>query len=101
MNSANETEGRIPSANGTATGALNLQLNTANGDIKKVITLWQNYYPEGEWGWIIVLCACIVNTINHGIQLGVSPFSLMVNAKFHVGEPALLGEFLIDCYFVS
>lgn len=44
-NSHHETEGKIPSHNGTATGALSLQVNTANGEIKRT-TLFTNYYPE-------------------------------------------------------
>lgn len=87
-----ETEGKIPSANGTATGAMALQVNTANGDVKKVITLWQNYYPEGQWGWIIVFCALAVQAINHGFQLSYSTFLMAVDQKFRVGEPALLGK---------
>ena len=35
---------------------------------KKVITLWHNYYPEGQWGWIIVFIAAIINCILHGFQ---------------------------------
>lgn len=87
-----ETEGKIPSASGTATGAMALQVNTANGDVKKVITLWQNYYPEGQWGWIIVFCALAVQAINHGLQLSFSTFLLAVDQRFRVGEPALLGK---------
>ena len=36
---------------------------------KKVITLWHNYYPEGQWGWIIVFIAALINCILHGFQL--------------------------------
>jgi len=53
-----------------------------NGGIRKVITLWQNYYPEGQWGWIIILCAFIVHSINHGIQLSVAAFSLPIQTRF-------------------
>ncbi|XP_035710933.1 uncharacterized protein LOC110854068 isoform X3 [Folsomia candida] len=90
-NSHHETEGKIPSANGTATGALSLQVNMANGEVKKTLTLWTNYYPEGEWGWIIIICALLVQAINHGLQLGVSSLLVKADRRFHVGEPALLG----------
>jgi len=93
-NSHHETEGKIPSANGTATGALSLQVNMANGEVKKTITLWQNYYPEGQWGWIVVFCALIVQAINHGVQLAFSTLLLNIQKKFHVKEPALLGKAL-------
>ncbi|CAL8110048.1 unnamed protein product [Orchesella dallaii] len=88
-----ETEGKIPAANGTATGAMALQVNTPNGDVKKVITLWQNYYPEGQWGWIVVFCALVVQAINHGFQLSFSTFMVSVDQRFFVGkgDPVLLG----------
>jgi hypothetical protein len=91
-NSHHETEGKIPSANGTATGALSLQVNMANGEVKKTITLWQNYYPEGQWGWIVVFCALIVQAINHGAQLAFSAFLPSIQMRFHVKEPASLGK---------
>lgn len=92
LNSHHETEGKIPQANGTATGALSLQVNTANGEIKKTITLWQNYYPEGGFGWVVVFTAFIVQAINHGLQLGVSSLLLKVGRRYRIEDPAQLGE---------
>ncbi|KAF4522125.1 hypothetical protein B566_EDAN012587 [Ephemera danica] len=31
--------------------------------------LWQHYYPEGGWGWIVVTCAALVHALGHGLQL--------------------------------
>lgn len=47
---------------------------------------------EGEWGWIIIICALLVQAINHGLQLGVSSLLVKADRRFHVGEPALLGK---------
>lgn len=31
--------------------------------------LCRRYYPEGGWGWCIVVVATLVNIITHGLQL--------------------------------
>ena len=84
---------RVPRT-GTATGACSLQVQTGpNGDVRKVFTLWQNYYPEGQWGWIVVLSVLIVQTINHGTLLTFSNFILSVHSNFGVTDPTLIGEY--------
>ena len=35
----------------------------------KSATFRQHYYPEGGWGWIITICAAIVQIFTTGIQL--------------------------------
>lgn len=37
-------------------------------DFKQLLTLKQHYYPEGGWGWIIVCCGLIVQTLSHGLH---------------------------------
>ena len=34
---------------------------------KSYLTLFQHYYPEGGWGWVIVTCAVLVQVTNHGL----------------------------------
>ncbi|XP_043218346.1 uncharacterized protein LOC122379859 [Amphibalanus amphitrite] len=31
-------------------------------------TMAQNYYPEGGWGWVVVLCHALSNLLVHGLQ---------------------------------
>ncbi|CAG7717384.1 unnamed protein product [Allacma fusca] len=40
--------------------------------MKKVITLWHNYYPEGSWGWTIVFVAAVINCILRGFQFSIN-----------------------------
>ena len=35
----------------------------------KCATFRQHYYPEGGWGWVITICAAIVQIFTSGIQL--------------------------------
>ena len=37
----------------------------------KCATIWAHYYPEGKWGWAVVWCACVVQIVNHGLQMSV------------------------------
>ena len=34
--------------------------------------LFQWYYPEGGWGWVILICAFLSQTLAHGLQLSFS-----------------------------
>jgi hypothetical protein len=31
-------------------------------------TIRQHYYPEGGWGWVVVLCIVLVQVLAHGIH---------------------------------
>ena len=35
----------------------------------KSATFRQHYYPEGGWGWVIIICATVVQILTSGIQL--------------------------------
>lgn len=37
-------------------------------DIRQLLTLKQHYYPEGGWGWVVVVCGCLVQCISFGLQ---------------------------------
>lgn len=46
--------------------------------------LCRHYYPEGGWGWVITVCALLVNLLNHGVQLSCSQLVHPAAFKFHV-----------------
>lgn len=47
------------------------------------MTLRQHYYPEGGWGWIVVVVAFIVQSISHGLHLSLGIFIIQVVKEFH------------------
>lgn len=47
------------------------------------MTLRQHYYPEGGWGWIVVIVAFIVQCISHGLHLSLGIFINQVVKEFH------------------
>jgi hypothetical protein len=59
----------------------------------KVATLRRHYYPEGSWGWIIVIVSVIINILNHGLQLSSPLFLLPAGKRFHEGVINSSGEF--------
>ena len=39
---------------------------------REMTHLFQWYYPEGGWGWVILICAFLSQTLAHGLQLSFS-----------------------------
>ncbi|KAL0275557.1 UNVERIFIED_CONTAM: hypothetical protein PYX00_003374 [Menopon gallinae] len=54
-------------------------------------TIRQHYYPEGGWGWLIVICAVIVQCLNHGLHTSWGIVDGLVRRTFHGVEPVQTG----------
>lgn len=39
-------------------------------ELRQLLTLKQHYYPEGGWGWVVVVCSLIVQILTHGLHFG-------------------------------
>lgn len=52
-------------------------------DLRQLMTLRQHYYPEGGWGWIVVVVAFIVQCISNGLHLSLGIFIIQVVKEFH------------------
>lgn len=46
--------------------------------------LCRHYYPEGGWGWVIAVCAFLVQILNHGVQISCSQLVIPSSTKFQV-----------------
>ena len=53
-----------------------LVLDPFDKKLKDLRTLKQHYYPEGGWGWVIVLVTLTVHSLSHGTQYGIAMFTL-------------------------
>ena len=53
-----------------------LVLDPYDKKLKDLRTLKQHYYPEGGWGWVIVLVTLTVHGLSHGTQYGIAMFTL-------------------------
>ncbi|XP_039287915.1 uncharacterized protein LOC111049387 [Nilaparvata lugens] len=37
-------------------------------ELRQLLTLKQHYYPEGGWGWVVLLTAFLVQLLTHGLH---------------------------------
>ncbi|KYN07458.1 hypothetical protein ALC62_01660 [Cyphomyrmex costatus] len=51
-------------------------------DLRQLLTLKQHYYPEGGWGWVILLVGLLVQILSHGAHGAVGVFLQQVEVKF-------------------
>lgn len=51
-------------------------------DLRQFLTLKQHYYPEGGWGWVILLVSLLVQILSHGVHGAVGVFLQQVTVKF-------------------
>uniref|UniRef100_A0A182YF00 Monocarboxylate transporter n=1 Tax=Anopheles stephensi TaxID=30069 RepID=A0A182YF00_ANOST len=47
--------------------------------------LCRRYYPEGGWGWVVIVVGVLVHTMTHGLQLSYGP--LMASVMRYFGKP--------------
>lgn len=59
-------------------------------DLRQLLTLKQHYYPEGGWGWVVLICAVLVHVLSHGLHTSTGLVYLEILDKFGVAvkEPA-------------
>lgn len=63
-------------------------------DARKVTTLRRHYYPEGGWGWVIIVCTVMVHILNHGIQLSCSQMVFPGSEKFKIAPLHFAGKYV-------
>ncbi|KMR05158.1 monocarboxylate transporter 12-like protein [Lasius niger] len=51
-------------------------------DLRQLLTLKQHYYPEGGWGWVVLLAGLLVQILSHGAHGAVGVFLQQVTVKF-------------------
>ena len=48
----------------------------------KQATIRQHYYPEGGWGYIVLITASLVNILAHGLQLSFTIIRLAIDKRW-------------------
>lgn len=51
-------------------------------DLRQLLTLKQHYYPEGNYGWVIVIVGVLIQILSHGIHGAVGVLLQNVMIKF-------------------
>ena len=78
---------------------------------KNLRTLKQHYYPEGGWGWVILLVTLCVQIISHGLQIALAMYVMAVpkssvisrrllNASFDQSGKKIFFLYLVFSYIV-
>ncbi|GFW46282.1 uncharacterized protein TNCV_2813771 [Trichonephila clavipes] len=52
-------------------------------DDPKAATIRQHYYPEGGWGYVVCVCAFLVEVISGGIQASFGLLMITIMSVFH------------------
>ncbi|XP_071629567.1 uncharacterized protein [Temnothorax longispinosus] len=51
-------------------------------DLRQLLTLRQHYYPEGGWGWVVLLVGLLVQILSHGAHGAAGIFLQQVEVRF-------------------
>ena len=68
-------------------------LNPFDKKMKELRTLKQHYYPEGGWGWVIVLVTLCVQVISHGLQFALAMYVMSVPKSSVISRRLLNASF--------
>ncbi|CAG0885882.1 unnamed protein product [Darwinula stevensoni] len=63
--------------------------------LKRTFTLYQHYYPEGGWGWVILTCNLFVQMLTYGLQLSFGIILQVICQRFDVENVAFAGTFTL------
>lgn len=54
---------------------------------REMAHLFQWYYPEGGWGWVVLVCACLSQALAVGFQMSFAhPLSTLIKERFLIGQ---------------
>nr|XP_029717264.1 uncharacterized protein LOC109421688 [Aedes albopictus] len=67
----------------------------------KASTLRRHYYPEGDWGWVIVFVGMLSIILNHGVQISGPLYLLPAGERFQQSAVNSTGEWQHACLCIS
>ncbi|QQP51525.1 Uncharacterized protein FKW44_012926, partial [Caligus rogercresseyi] len=59
----------------------------------KQATIRQHYYPEGGWGYVVLLVGTLVQMLSHGLQLSFGLFLIFIIEKWRLSMDFALWKF--------
>ena len=63
---------------------------------RRIASIFQHYYPEGGWGYVILLCGFLVQIFTHGLQLSFGIFLPIIFHRFRMSDPVQIGKKYIN-----
>ena len=94
LNGGADPEGLLPEDEPNSAGTVASGVVSARTARKRRIAgIFQHYYPEGDWGYVILLCGFLVQLLAHGLQqsLAIIVFPLS-NLRFQVANDVSIGK---------
>ena len=59
---------------------------------RRIASIFQHYYPEGGWGYVILLCGFLVQILTHGLQLSFGMMLPIIFHRFRISNPIAIGK---------
>ena len=59
---------------------------------KRIASIFQHYYPEGGWGFIVLFCGLIVELVSNGLQQSFGILIVFISIRFRVFEIEQIGK---------
>ena len=60
---------------------------------RRIAGIFQHYYPEGGWGFVVVIVAVIVQIITHGLQLSFGILILAIKRRWPDAGSVQMSEY--------
>ena len=58
---------------------------------RRIAGIFQHYYPEGGWGYVILICAFLSHFLANGLQLGFLIIMPFASRRYHA-DPSQVGK---------
>lgn len=71
---------------------------------RRIAGIFQHYYPEGGWGWVILLVGFAVQVLAVGLQQSVAILIFPLSSRrYSVNDNGYIGEFLMvmDLFIIN
>ena len=51
---------------------------------RRIASIFQHYYPEGDWGYVILVCAFLVQVFSHGLQMSYGVLAMAIARRWRM-----------------
>ncbi len=62
---------------------------------RRIASIFQHYYPEGDWGYVILFCASVSHFLSHGLQLSFGVLALLAQRRFFGLDLVQFGKYIL------
>eukprot|EP00095_Tigriopus_kingsejongensis_P005299 snap_masked-scaffold337_size202799-processed-gene-0.7 protein:Tk05299 transcript:snap_masked-scaffold337_size202799-processed-gene-0.7-mRNA-1 annotation:"monocarboxylate transporter 12-like" len=74
--------GQVSNADGSQVGSRSHNSQVTRK--RRIASIFQHYYPEGHWGFVVLVCGLLVQILTHGTQLSFGYFALTIRRRWRM-----------------